>query len=99
MINEEYFLDRMMKIFPLPKWIKNSDLHKKDKTKMLLLFTKKLKIREIEDLCSTFEYYGTFKKKKDEGEVEEGDYHNERSEKALEKSKEDFPQLKNIKKC
>ena len=39
-----------------------------------------------------------FKKKK-ERDVEEGDYHNERSEKALEKSKEDFPQLKNIKKC
>jgi len=39
------------------------------------------------------------KKEKKEGEVEEGDYHNERSEKALEKSKEDFPQLKNIKKC
>jgi hypothetical protein len=39
-----------------------------------------------------------FKKKKEE-DVEEGDYHNERSEKALEKSKEDFPQLKNIKKC
>ena len=38
-----------------------------------------------------------FKKKKED--VEEGDYHNERSEKALEKSKEDFPQLKNIKKC
>jgi len=39
------------------------------------------------------------KKEKKEGEVEEGDYHNKRSEKALEKSKEDFPQLKNIKKC
>jgi hypothetical protein len=39
-----------------------------------------------------------FKKKKEE-DVEEGDYHNERSEKALEKSKKDFPQLKNIKKC
>ena len=39
------------------------------------------------------------RKKKKEGDVEEGDYHNERSEKALEKSKEDFPQLKNIKKC
>lgn len=39
------------------------------------------------------------KKEKKEGEVEEGDYHNERSEKALEKSKEDFPQLKNVKKC
>ena len=39
-----------------------------------------------------------FKKKK-ERDVEEGNYHNERSEKALEKSKEDFPQLKNIKKC
>jgi 5-bromo-4-chloroindolyl phosphate hydrolysis protein len=39
-----------------------------------------------------------FKKKK-ERDVEEGDYHNQRSEKALEKSKEDFPQLKNIKKC
>jgi hypothetical protein len=39
------------------------------------------------------------KKEKKEGEVEEGDYHNERSKKALEKSKEDFPQLKNIKKC
>ena len=39
------------------------------------------------------------RKEKKEGEVEEGDYHNERSEKALEKSKEDFPQLKNIKKC
>jgi hypothetical protein len=38
-------------------------------------------------------------KKKKEGDVEEGDYHNERSRKALEKSKEDFPQLKNIKKC
>jgi len=38
-------------------------------------------------------------KKKKEEDVEEGDYHNERSEKALEKSKEDFPQLKNIKKC
>jgi hypothetical protein len=37
--------------------------------------------------------------KKKEEDVEEGDYHNERSEKALEKSKEDFPQLKNIKKC
>jgi hypothetical protein len=70
MMAEEYFLDRMMKIFPLPKWIKNTDLHKKDKTKMLLLFTKKLKIREIEDLCSTFEYYGTFKKKKDDGQEE-----------------------------
>ena len=39
------------------------------------------------------------RKKKKEGDVEEGDYHNERSEKALEKSKEDFPQLKNVKKC
>ena len=39
------------------------------------------------------------RKEKKEGEVEEGDYHNERSEKALEKSKEDFPQLKNVKKC
>jgi hypothetical protein len=39
------------------------------------------------------------RKEKKEGDVEEGDYHNERSEKALEKSKEDFPQLKNIKKC
>ena len=39
-----------------------------------------------------------FKKKKEE-DVEEGDYHNERSDKALEKSKEDFPQLKNLKKC
>ena len=39
------------------------------------------------------------RKEKKEGEVEEGDYHNERSERALEKSKEDFPQLKNIKKC
>ena len=39
------------------------------------------------------------RKEKKEGEVEEGNYHNERSEKALEKSKEDFPQLKNIKKC
>lgn len=39
------------------------------------------------------------RKKKKEGDVEEGDYHNEISEKALEKSKEDFPQLKNIKKC
>jgi hypothetical protein len=39
------------------------------------------------------------RKEKKEGEVEEGDYHNERSEKALVKSKEDFPQLKNIKKC
>jgi hypothetical protein len=41
------------------------------------------------------------KKKKEEKEkdMEEGDYHNGRSEKALEKSKEDFPQLKNIKKC
>jgi hypothetical protein len=39
------------------------------------------------------------RKEKKEGEVEEGDYHNERSKKALEKSKEDFPQLKNIKKC
>ena len=38
-------------------------------------------------------------KKKKEKDVDEGDYHNERSEKALEKSKEDFPQLKNIKKC
>ena len=37
--------------------------------------------------------------KKKEKDVEEGDYHNERSEKVLEKSKEDFPQLKNIKKC
>jgi hypothetical protein len=37
--------------------------------------------------------------KEKKGEVEEGDYHNERSGKALEKSKEDFPQLKNIKKC
>jgi Ca2+-binding EF-hand superfamily protein len=36
------------------------------------------------------------KKKEEE---KEGDYHNERSGKALEKSKEDFPQLKNIKKC
>jgi hypothetical protein len=36
------------------------------------------------------------KKKEEE---KEGDYHNGRSEKALEKSKEDFPQLKNIKKC
>ena len=36
------------------------------------------------------------KKKEEE---KEGDYHNERSEKALEKSKEDFPQLKNVKKC
>jgi hypothetical protein len=36
------------------------------------------------------------KKKEEE---KEGDYHNQRSEKALEKSKEDFPQLKNIKKC
>ena len=45
--------------------------------------------------------FNGYKKKKEEkeGEVEEGDYHNERSEKALEKSKEDFPQLKNIKKC
>ena len=42
-----------------------------------------------------------FKKKEEDKEkdVEEGNYHNERSEKALEKSKEDFPQLKNIKKC
>lgn len=40
-----------------------------------------------------------FKKKEEEKDVEEGDYHNERSDKALEKSKEDFPQLKNIKKC
>jgi hypothetical protein len=39
------------------------------------------------------------RKEKKESEVEEGDYHNERSGKALEKSKEDFPQLKNIKKC
>jgi hypothetical protein len=39
------------------------------------------------------------RKEKKEGEVEEGNYHNERSKKALEKSKEDFPQLKNIKKC
>jgi hypothetical protein len=31
--------------------------------------------------------------------VEEGKYHDERSEKALEKAKEDFPQLKNVKKC
>jgi len=38
-------------------------------------------------------------KNKKEKDVDEGDYHNERSEKALEKSKEDFPQLKNIKKC
>ena len=36
------------------------------------------------------------KKKEEE---KEGDYHNERSEKALDKSKEDFPQLKNVKKC
>ena len=36
------------------------------------------------------------KKKEEE---KEGNYHNERSEKALEKSKEDFPQLKNVKKC
>ncbi len=36
------------------------------------------------------------KKKEEE---KEGDYHNERSGKALEKSKEDFPQLKNVKKC
>jgi len=45
--------------------------------------------------------FNGYKKKKEEkeGEVEEGDYHNERSEKALEKSKEDFPQLKNVKKC
>ena len=39
------------------------------------------------------------RKEKKEGEVEEGNYHNERSDKALEKSKEDFPQLKNLKKC
>jgi hypothetical protein len=39
------------------------------------------------------------RKEKKESEVEEGDYHNGRSEKALEKSKEDFPQLKNVKKC
>ena len=39
------------------------------------------------------------KKEEKESDVEEGDYHNGRSEKALEKSKEDFPQLKNIKKC
>ena len=38
-------------------------------------------------------------KEEKEKDVEEGDYHNERSEKALEKSKEEFPQLKNIKKC
>jgi hypothetical protein len=37
--------------------------------------------------------------KEKKSNVEEGDYHNERSGKALEKSKEDFPQLKNIKKC
>ena len=39
------------------------------------------------------------RKEKKEGEVEEGDYHDERSKKALDKSKEDFPQLKNVKKC
>jgi len=32
-------------------------------------------------------------------DVKEGNYHDDRSKKALEKSKEDFPQLKNIKKC
>ena len=37
--------------------------------------------------------------KKKEKDVDEGDYHNKRSEKAFEKSKEDFPQLKNVKKC
>jgi len=37
--------------------------------------------------------------KKKEKDVDEGDYHNERSKKALEKSKEDFPQHNNIKKC
>lgn len=39
------------------------------------------------------------KSKKKEKDVDEGDYHNKRSEKAFEKSKEDFPQLKNVKKC
>ena len=37
--------------------------------------------------------------KEKKGDVEEGKYHDERSEKAFEKSKEDFPQLKNVKKC
>ena len=37
--------------------------------------------------------------KEKKSEVKEGDYHDERSKKALEKSKEDFPQLKNVKKC
>lgn len=43
--------------------------------------------------------FAILNKEKKEGEVEEGNYHNERSDKALEKSKEDFPQLKNLKKC
>ena len=37
--------------------------------------------------------------KEKKSEVKEGDYHDERSKKALDKSKEDFPQLKNVKKC
>ena len=45
------------------------------------------------------DFNGYNKRKEKKEDVEEGDYHNERSEKALEKSKEDFPQLKNIKKC
>ena len=45
------------------------------------------------------DFNGYNKRKEKKKEEKEGDYHNERSEKALEKSKEDFPQLKNIKKC
>lgn len=45
------------------------------------------------------EDFAILNKEKKEVDVKEGDYHNERSGKALEKSKEDFPQLKNIKKC
>ena len=45
------------------------------------------------------EDFAILNKEKKEVDVKEGDYHNERSEKALEKSKEDFPQLKNVKKC
>ena len=45
------------------------------------------------------DFNGYNKRKEKKEEEKEGDYHNERSEKALEKSKEDFPQLKNIKKC
>ena len=45
------------------------------------------------------DFNGYNKRKEKKEEEKEGDYHNERSEKALEKSKEDFPQLKNVKKC